>query len=242
MTTVLIHPIGLDRSCWWLCDIDGALAIDLPGHGERHTTHVPATLEAIADDVAAQLRAQGVAGPVHVAGLSLGGSVALHLAVRHPELVRSLVVACSSPAGNQPVAEDRAEAAERGGMSSVTDVTLDRWFTSEALDEPEHPGVEYARRRLLADDPRLFAATWRALGHHDATSQLPDVDVPVTVLAGSVDQATPMSNQEAMCAALPNARLVIAEGPHMLQLECPDSLSAAVADHHAWAASSRLER
>ncbi|HLH69642.1 MAG TPA: alpha/beta hydrolase [Candidatus Dormibacteraeota bacterium] len=227
MPVVLLHPIGLDGRCWQWMGLDGAVAYDLPGHGGRPR---PATLTMadLADDVVAN-----VSGPLDLVGLSMGGMVALHVALRHPGRVRSLVVACSSARADRELLQRRAEMVERVGMGGVLDETLRRWFTPTALDDPDHPGVRYARERLLADRAEDFAAAWRAMSQHDVLDQLGRVQVPVTAIAGEQDAASPIEALRAIAEGVANGRLVVLPGPHMLQLEEPARLTEAVMAHLA---------
>lgn len=238
MTVVLVHAIGLDAGCWQFTSLPDALAVDLPGHGDRPPPDRPADLGEFADDVVAQLDARVADQPVDLVGLSLGGAVGLHVAHRHPRRLRSLVVACGSAGAARPAAfEQRARAAETTGMAGVLDTTLERWFTPPALAEPDHPGVAYARRRLLANDPRVFADGWRALARHDLTTALPDIPVPVTAVAGTADRAAPVANLRLIADQVPHGRLAVIDGPHMLPLECAARFTRAIEDHLAWVAA-----
>ena len=120
--------------------------------------------------------------------------VALHLAVRHPQRVRSLLVACTGASADPAVMEQRAADAEALGMAGVLDVTLARWFTPAALAQrPEH-----ARRRLRAASgcsrsspsasPTAGArsrATTSSRGSARSRS-------PTTAVAGLADAASPV--------------------------------------------------
>lgn len=231
MTLVLLHPVGLDGRCWQFMDLPDPVAVDLPGHSD-HPARGDTSLAAMADDVAAR-----VAGPLDVVGLSMGGAVGQHLALRHPDRVRSLLVACTSAATNPAVMAERARAAREGGMATVTEPILARWFTPEAMAAPDHPGVSYARRRLLADSPDDFARGWEALGGHDVLTDLPTITCPTTVVAGTVDQSSSPDGLRLIAERIPHARLVTLRGPHMLQLEEPVAFSAVIREHLAWAAT-----
>jgi pimeloyl-ACP methyl ester carboxylesterase len=228
MTLVLLHPVGLDGGCWQFCDLPGQRP-DYPGHGGR-----PAPADGVLDfgRVADEI-ADRCTGPLDVVGLSIGSAVAQYLAVRHPYRVRSLLLACNGPAGAPRL--DRAEETIRLGMAGTLDVTLRRWFTPAALAQPGHPGVRYARERLLADDPEGVAAIWAADRSLLTPEALGAITVPVTVLGGRQDQAATVPRVTEVFQALPSARLEIIQGPHMLQLERPREFSAAVRRHLAWA-------
>jgi pimeloyl-ACP methyl ester carboxylesterase len=232
VSLVLLTPIGLDAGCWEWVDLPEAGTIKhvFPGFGGRPRAPEPLTMATLADEVAAFYP-----GEHDVVGVSLGGMVGQHLAVRHPERVRSLVVACTGAAANPEVMEGRAADAESGGMASVLDVTLERWFTPAALAlRPEHPGVAYARRTLLALDPGSFADGWRAIAGHDIRKRLPGIRVPVTCLAGSADTASPVARTQDVAERVRGSRFVVLEGPHMMHLERPAEFSAVVRDHLRW--------
>jgi pimeloyl-ACP methyl ester carboxylesterase len=93
-TLVLLHPVGLDGASFSFLGLPHAATPNLLGHGGRPRS-AGMTLEDVADDVAAT-----VPGDLDVAGFSFGGMVAVQLALRHPERVRSLLVVFSPAAGN----------------------------------------------------------------------------------------------------------------------------------------------
>lgn len=124
-------------------------------------------------------------------------------------------------------------------MESILSSTMQRWFTPEVLvANPPHPGVAYARSCLMAMDPVAFAHAWRALAEHDVLNRLNQIRVPVTCLAASSDASSPVSTREALTNTLPNARLVILDGPHMIHLENPVDFSKAIREHIAWSSAN----
>jgi pimeloyl-ACP methyl ester carboxylesterase len=128
----------------------------------------------------------------------------------------------------------RAQEVEAKGMEAVLDETLERWFTSGALAaRPEHPGVEYARRTLLALDARSFADGWRAIATHDVRSRLSEIDAPTTCILGTADPVGTPERLEKVATGVQNGRLVALDGPHMLHLEQPEAFASAVRDHLA---------
>ncbi len=232
---VFLHPIGLDRDTWRLLPPlvtnTEVVQLDLPGHGGHAALPATFGLEAVADDVARRVVALGADGGVHVVGLSMGAMVAQHLALRHPKLVASLVIACASAAAAGPVLRERADAVERLGMVGVLDDYLTRWFSRTALSTTAHPGVAYARRRLLADDPGVVAAYWRAMAEHDVLAVLHRITAPTTVVAGSADRSAQVDSLRDIQVRIPGARLHVVDGPHMLQLETPDAFGAVLTEH-----------
>jgi pimeloyl-ACP methyl ester carboxylesterase len=239
VTVVFLHPIGLDRASWQFLTaerLSAAVRYDMLWHGERDRPSAALTLESFGHDVVESVR-----GDLDVVGLSFGGAVALTIGLRWPERVRSLLLACSGAGGHREILRKRAEDVERLGMSGVLDVTLRRWFTPAALGSDGHPGVRYARERLLSDSPEAFAASWRALAELDAFDELPSLKVRTTVVHASGDAAGPVGAKTAMVEQMPYARLVVIPGPHMVQLENPDSFGRAVVEHLDWV-SEEIER
>jgi 3-oxoadipate enol-lactonase len=234
VTLVLLTPIGLDAGCWeWMTLPEAPVAKHtFPGFGGRPRAHEPPTMASLADEVAAAYDP-----PLDLVGVSLGGMVALHLTLRHQARVRSLMVCCTGAKSDPQTMEGRAQAAESDGMAGVLEVTLQRWFTPAFLArEPEEAAVAYARATLLALDPGSFADGWRAIAGHDASPRLGEIAVPTTALAGSADAASSVARTREIAERVPGARFVEVDGPHMMQLEHPLELGAAIADHLAWVA------
>lgn len=231
---VLLHPVGLDGRCWQFLDLSAAgevIGYDLLWHGGRPKPEQPLSLASFATDVV-----ESVPGPLDLVGLSMGGAVALEIALRYPDRVRSLMLACSSAGGRSSNAqEQRAQATEAGGMSAVLESTLTRWFSAAALGEPANPGVAYARRRLLDDEPAAFAAAWRALANNRAKERLHEISVPTTVLHATEDAAGAIEGKLELAAGIAGSRLRTVPGPHMVQLERPELFGPEVLDHLAWA-------
>jgi 3-oxoadipate enol-lactonase len=229
VTLVLLPPIGLDENCWdWLDLPVPAVRHVYPGFGRRPRNGEPADLDAWADEVAGL----GNGEALDLVGISMGSMVAQHVAVRHPDRVRSLLLACTGGSADPAVALGRAAAAADGGMSGTLDSTLRRWFTAGALAaRPEHPGVGYARATLLALDPASWADGWRAIARHDVLARLGVVTVPTTCVAGRSDASAPVERVRCLADAIPGARLEILDGPHMIHLENPAAFSAALAAH-----------
>lgn len=203
----------------------GDRAIDFPGHGAQPPLE-SVSMAALADAVVARVR-----DPVTLVGLSLGGMVAQHVAIRAPEAVASLVVVASTSAARSDAMAERARATRVTGMAGLLEATLARWFTPEALATPGHPGVEYARQRLLDDDAEVIAQYWEAMAQHDVTSELAGIRVPTTFIAGARDAAGGPQTMERMARAVPGAVLEVIDGPHMLSIERPRELRAALDRH-----------
>jgi pimeloyl-ACP methyl ester carboxylesterase len=228
---LLLHPIALDGRIWDGVRPDGAVALDFPGFGTAPPL-AKVTMAYLADYVLGH-----ISRPATLVGLSLGGMVAQQVAVREPGAVASLVVACSTSASSPQVMLGRAAATRSGGMGGVLPETLERWFTPEALRAGDHPGVAYARRTLLQDDPEVVAQYWEAMAVHDVTALLPAIGVPATFVAGAADRASSAGTLRQMADAVPGAVLEVIDGPHMLPLERPAEFRAALGRHLARAAA-----
>lgn len=232
---VLLHPVGLDGSFWGglpatLAASRRVLSLDLAGHGNSPAVTRPRPIEDYADDVAQAIREAG-AGPAAVVGLSFGGMVAQMVAIRHPGMVSALVpCGCGGdfPATVRPMLRERGLMAEREGMQSVIETTIERWFTEGFRSDA---AVQRVRARLLSDSAAGWSAGWHAIADLSATPRLGAVSVPTLVIAGENDVATPVAMAETTVArAIPAAGFTVLPGaPHMMQIEAEAAFTDAIA-------------
>lgn len=224
---LFLHPVGLDAGCLQFLDLPGARAATFPGHGDRRRSRPGLSLGDLADEVVGW-----TTGRLDLVGASLGGMVALHVALDHPERVRSLVLSCTTPYGNPDVMNARAAETEARGAQDMVAQTLDRWFRRETLARvPAAPAVEYARRCLTRMDTGALADTWRAIAGHDVRSRLAEIRIPTTCVAGLHDVSTPPAVAAELADRIPGARLERLDAAHMAHLEQPQHFSDVVRHH-----------
>jgi 3-oxoadipate enol-lactonase len=239
-TLVLIPAVGLDEGMF-----DGVVPEDrpsarhvLPGFGSRPRAARQPTMADLADEVAASHP-----GELDIVGVSFGGMVAQHVALRHPARVRSLMLCCTHAGADPALLLERARAAEEGGMASVLESTLARWFMPETLaTRPEPAGVAYARATLLALDPRCYADGWRAMATHQTLERLGGVTALTTCLAGTADTAAPPERAREIAERIGGARLRLCEGAHMLPIERPREFVTKLAEHLEWVEGAASQR
>ena len=191
------------------------LRYDTRGHGRSPVVDRPATIEALADDLAGLLDALGI-GRAHVVGLSLGGMTAQALAVRRPALVDALVLMATAAhlPGNW---EERAATVRAHGMGAIVDAVVGRWFTAAFRDDPR---VAALRARFLANDPAGYAVCCGAIAGMDLRASNAAIAARTLIVAGADDPATPPAMSEEMRARIPGAELVVLpRAAHILAIE-----------------------
>lgn len=221
---VLSHALGLDLSMWdglaaALARTHAVARYDHRGHGGSAVPPGPYTLDALVDDAARVIREWG-RGPVVWVGLSMGGMVGQGLALRHPELVKGLVLA-NTTARYPDVARDawrqRIAAVEGGGMAAVADMVVERYLHADF--RAGHPEAAQAlREQLLRCDPAGYAATCHAVGAVDFLDRLGGIAVPTLVIAGGRDVGATPEMGRAIAERIPGARFEVLEGASHLSV------------------------
>lgn len=235
LPVVLSHALGLDLTMW--DGLAAALAAEHPvlrydhrGQGGSAVPAGPYTLDELVDDAARLLREWG-RGPVVFIGLSMGGMVAQGLAIRHPTLVRGLVLANTTaqyPAAGQALWAERIAAVEQGGMARITEFVVERFL--HAGFRAAHPAYTAAlRAQLLRANAAGYAATCQAIRHVDWLSSLPQVQCPTLVIAGARDEGATPAMGLAIAQAIPGAQFeVFDDASHISVAEQPARFEAAV--------------
>jgi len=195
---------------------------ELPGFGGSQT--VSGGLAGVADRTAEAVQDGAGGEAAIVLGNGYGGFVALQMAIRHPKLASKLILADCGAAFSQDGRQafrNMAAASKAKGLAAITDVAMRRLF-APAFQE-QHPDLMRDRREaFLRTDPEVFRAACNALAELDLRPDLGTVTVPVLVLVGEHDEATPPRMSRELAAGLPNARLKIIAGcAHVPQLQSP---------------------
>jgi 3-oxoadipate enol-lactonase len=224
----LIHSLALDRSIWdgvvpLLTPHADVLTFDCRGHGQSTRVKMKYTPELFAGDLASLLD-HVKWSRVTVAGCSMGGCIAQAFAGVYPGRVEALAV-IDSTAWYGPTApkdwRERAAIAATKGFAALSAFQATRWV-SDAFREA-HPEVIRAHMDVfLANDVDCYAATCEMLGDADLRHYQAAMRMPVSVIVGEEDYATPVAMSEQIKQAVPHATLaVLPNVRHITPVECP---------------------
>ncbi len=204
---------------------------ELPGFGGSKAA--AGGLADVADRMGEMVADAAADGSGIVLGNGYGGFVALQMAARHPDLARKLILADCGAAFSEQGREafrNMAAAARAKGLAAITDVAMRRLFAADF--QAAHPDLMADRREaFLKTDPVVLQAACGQLAELDLRPELPKVKMPVLVLVGEHDEATPPPMSPELAALLPNAQLKILTGcAHVPQLQAPQLFLEAIAD------------
>jgi pimeloyl-ACP methyl ester carboxylesterase len=222
-TLVLIHGAGGARLHWpaELRRLAGAsvYTLDLPGHG-RSTGEGNDTIRGYAKAIAAFLQAVDT-GPTIIVGHSMGGAIAMTLALDFDCLAGAVLVGTGA---RLRVAPAILEGIHTNFEQSVELITRFAW-SQGALPRL----IELGRQALLDTGPDVLLGDFSACDSFDVMERLEEVRVPTLVISSSADQLTPVKYGRFLAGHIPNAHLVVIENAgHMMMLEQPNEVARAV--------------
>jgi pimeloyl-ACP methyl ester carboxylesterase len=217
---LLIPYLSADHACWAFqlaayTEHFSCIAIDLPGSGESDKPAGPYSTAGHADQVAAFLGAIEIER-AHVAGMSFGAAVGIHLAARHPGRVRSLSLHCGWHATDDylkiVVEQWRTLASTLPTVADVVIQAIFPWcFTPEMyVERPEFVDtlVDFVRGRP-AQPVDAFLAQTDAVIAHDASAALGDLDAPTLIAFGARDLVCSTRFAKPLKSAIGGSKLVV---------------------------------
>ncbi|OYU73599.1 MAG: hydrolase, partial [Burkholderiales bacterium PBB5] len=228
------HALGMRLEMWdalaaQLAPPPPVLRYDHRGQGGSAAVRAAYGINDLVDDAARVVREWG-RGPVVFIGLSMGGLVGQGLAIRHPELVRGLLVANTAacfPEANRQGLVQRAEAVRAGGMPAIADAVLDRFLMpATRAEQPELAAA--VRAHLMQADAAGYAEACLAIRDADWRSHLAQIRCPVQVVAGSADLGTPVALSQVVADGVAGVQLSLLPTAHLSVLEDARGFSAAL--------------
>ena len=217
---LMIQGLGADKHLWDMQRYVLALqyrviALDNRGAGRSDKPFGHYSLEQMADDAISVLDAEGVE-QAHIVGASMGGAISQIIAVRHPERVRSLTLACTA-CRNHPwrreLLKGWADLAASKGMGAMAQEAA-RWVIGPRSFRRMLPAFGWLGPLARGRTAHAFVSQVHAILEvdDDVSDQLANVDVPALVVVGNQDILTPRGDSEEIADRLPNAELVVISG------------------------------
>ena len=232
---LLLNSLGTDFRIWdavtaTLTPRFRVLRMDKRGHGLSSADHPAPQMADYARDAAALLDALGI-GRALIAGVSMGGLIAQELHRQRPDLVAALLLSDTAvKIGNDESWGTRIAAIEKGGIVSIADMILQRWFAASFRAARRDELVGY--RNMLINQPQAgYLAACRALMTCDLRAHARQIRVPTHCLVGEEDGSTPPAVVKETAGLIAHAGFTLIEGAgHLPCIETPDIVAAAIVD------------
>ena len=232
-TLVFVNSLGTDLRIWDavvepLTADYNVIRYDKRGHGLSDCPDAPYSIRDHTDDLAGLLHALSVENVVLI-GISVGGIIATDFAAQHPKTVKALIICDSLPKiGTREMWNERINTLRQGGMASLGDTILTRWFAPNYKEN--HP-VEYrGYYNMLTRMPITgYTGTCEAIRDADLTESVRKIRNPTLLLCGAEDVATPPSLMQGLTEIIPNARYVEIDAVgHLPCIENPQAMVTAI--------------
>lgn len=226
----LVNSLGTDARIWEGV-IDRLLlhyriiSYDKRGHGLSDAPGGEYSLADHVSDLAAVLDHLGVER-LALAGVSVGGLIAQGFALAQPERLNALIL-CDTAAriGSNDLWSDRIAAVRDGGMASLADALVERWF-SQNYRETDKDAIAGWRNMLLRTPTDGYAGTCATLRDTNLTDAIAAIDLPTLVVVGGADLATTPELVRATAERIAGAQLEIIPGVgHIPSIEQPEILA-----------------
>lgn len=227
---IMLHGAGSNGHAWHhqldqLGRAHSPIAIDLPAHGRSSGVEGLKTVEEYSDFVAAFLDALGISSAV-IAGRSMGGAIAMDLALRYPKRVAAIVPVVTAAKFNIPPA--RIEALRGVAMGRAPQAFVTDGY-SPATIKDRFEVVREGWMEQIQTDPRVRYTDMVACAGCDLRERIARIDKPALILAGADDPITPPADAELIHSRIRGSKLrVVPNAAHHLPNEQPAEANAAI--------------
>lgn len=229
---MLSNSLGTTLSMWdsqvpTLSQKFRVLRYDMRGHGLTLVTPGPYTIEGLARDVVGLLDALKIER-AHFCGISIGGALGQWLGVHASNRFESLTLSdTAARIGTVDGWNARIKTVREGGMASVADAVVSRWFT-ETFAQRSPEKVEATRQMLLRTPPEGYVATCAALREMDQRETVAHVSLPTLVIAGAKDAVTTLADARFLVDRIKGAQCVRLNAAHLSNIEDADAFTTAL--------------
>src|SRR5262245_31360134 len=243
---MLAHSLGQDHGMWdpQITDLSEhfrVLRYDLRGHGASGVPAGDYRIDQLAADALALADALGL-DRFLFCGLSLGGLIGQWLAANAPHRVTAAILANTSATADAARMQARREAVLSGGMTSIADMVMTRFFSPRLLAGGSTI-VASARRTLLSTNPVGYAGCCAAIRDMDLTPMLGTIRLPILIVDGELDNSLPWRGfGEVLAREIAGARVVHLDAAHLSNIERPRAFTSAVLRFLAPSAANRDTR
>jgi len=235
-TLCLLHCFGSNHGFWdlQLPYLSGysLLRPDARGHGQSSRVNGPYSISQMAGDVIALLDHLELE-QVQIAGASMGGMVAQHLAIHHPDRIASAMLITTTfeyPEEQRERWRELGLAVQRDGTASVQQVLMERWFAPASREE-NRPGYQFMVNAFSQFHPDSFAWAAEAVRLVDFGNTLHQIKQPTLVVASEHDPGVTPERSRRMADSIPDSQLVwTPHAHHLASLEHPAFVGTAMAN------------
>ena len=233
---LLIHGHGSSTQDWafqvnYFSKHYQVIAFDVRGCGRSSKPRGPYSICLFAEDAAALMQKLNIA-PVHVVGISMGGMIALELALGFPQFVKSLVLVNTYPEMRVETWSERKMVWQRFVTLDLLGVKKMGIILSKILFvKPEQEGLRKTFIEHWAEnDKRAYRESLKAIINWDVEARLGEIQCPVLVVASDEDYL-PLEEKQAYISKISNAKLVVIEDArHAVIAERPEQFNKVVDD------------
>lgn len=201
---------------------------DKRGHGMSSCPSGNYSMGSLITDVEKLIDHLGVTNCVFV-GLSIGGMIAQGLAVKRLDLVRAMVLSnTAAKIGNAAMWDDRIAAVRAGGIESLADGVMERWFSAEFREKPE---LELWRNMLVRQPDDGYAGCSAAISGSDFYATTATLRLPTLGIAGAEDGSTPPDLVRETTDLIPGSRFhLIRRAGHLPCVEQPEEYAQVLSE------------